>query len=192
VSPAEVGIYFAATRIVNLVTFIYFAVAALAVPKFSELHAKGNRADLQDFVHNIIQWIFWPTLAAALFILLFGKFALGFFGADFASGSALLAILIIGFLARASTGPIEYLLNMTGNQNATAAAYGAAAALNIILNLVLVPRFGLEGAAAATAISLVTASIWLFISVRLRLNITAFVFRFSRAAPDAHAPTEIL
>lgn len=190
VSPAEVGIYFAATRIVNLVTFIYFAVAALAVPKFSELHAKGNRADLQDFVHNIIQWIFWPTLAAVIFILLLGKFALGFFGADFASGSVLLAILVIGFLARASTGPIEYLLNMTGNQNATAAAYGAAAVLNIILNLILVPRFGLEGAAAATAISLVTASIWLFISVRLRLDITAFVFRFTRAHPATPAPTK--
>ena len=192
VSPAEVGIYFAATRIVNLVTFIYFAVAALAVPKFSELHAKGDHDGLQDFVHNIIQWIFWPTLATALFILLFGKFALGFFGADFASGSVLLAILVIGFLARASTGPIEYLLNMTGNQNATAAAYGAAAVLNIILNLVLVPRFGLEGAAAATAISLVMASIWLFISVRLRLNIIAFVFRLSRSAPGTQAPTKIL
>lgn len=190
VSPAEVGIYFAATRIVNLVTFIYFAVAALAVPKFSELHAKGNRADLQDFVHNIIQWIFWPTLAAVFFILLLGKFALGFFGADFASGSVLLAILVIGFLARASTGPIEYLLNMTGNQNATAAAYGAAAVLNIILNLILVPRFGLEGAAAATAISLVTASIWLFISVRLRLDITAFVFRFTRAVPTTSSPSK--
>ena len=190
VSPAEVGIYFAATRIVNLVTFIYFAVAALTVPKFSELHAKGNRADLQDFVHNIIQWIFWPTLAAVVVILLLGKFALGFFGADFASGSVLLAILVIGFLARASTGPIEYLLNMTGNQNATAAAYGAAAVLNIILNLILVPRFGLEGAAAATAISLVSASIWLFISVRLRLDITAFVFRFARAVPTTSAPSK--
>ena len=79
---------------------------------------------------------------------------------------------------------------MTGNQNATAAAYGAAAVLNIILNLILVPRFGLEGAAAATAISLVTASIWLFISVRLRLDITAFVFRFTRAHPATPAPTK--
>lgn len=181
VSPAEVGIYFAATRIVNLVTFIYFAVAALAVPKFSELHARGARAELQTFVHHIIQWIFWPTLAAAFVILVLGKFALGLFGADFESGSALLAILVIGFLARASTGPIEYLLNMTGNQNATAVAYAMAAILNITLNLILVPRFGLEGAAAATAISLVAASIWLFMAVRRRLGISAFVFSFPRA-----------
>tara|TARA_R110000824_G_scaffold155226_2_gene327606 strand:- start:26614 stop:28008 length:1395 start_codon:yes stop_codon:yes gene_type:complete len=180
VDPDKVGVYFAATRIVNLVTFIYFAVAALAVPKFSELHAKGEQGELQHFVNNIIQWIFWPTLAAAIFILLFGRFALGFFGEGFEEGYVLLSILIVGFLARASTGPVEYLLNMTGNQNATAATYAGAAVLNIALNLFLVPLYGLEGAAIATACSLVFASLWLYVSVRRRLGISAFVFSFGR------------
>jgi O-antigen/teichoic acid export membrane protein len=179
--PDQVGIYFASTRIVNLITFIYFAVAALAVPKFAELHSVGDRAGLQAFVHNIIQWIFWPTLAAAAFILVAGQFALGLFGEGFVAGYPLLMILIIGFLVRASTGPIEYLLNMTDNQNVTAAAYGGAAALNIALNLLLIPRFGLEGAASATAVSLVCASLWLFVAVRRRLGITAFVFTFAHA-----------
>jgi O-antigen/teichoic acid export membrane protein len=181
VDPDHVGVYFAATRIVNLITFIYFAVAALAVPKFAELHAKGDRAGLQSFVHDIIQWIFWPTLAAAAFILIFGNFALGLFGRDFSAGYPLLAVLMLGFIARPSTGPIEYLLNMTGNQNVTAFAYGSAAALNIALNLLLIPRFGLEGAAAATAMSLIFASVWLFIAVRRRLGISAFVLAFERA-----------
>ncbi|MDO8287659.1 MAG: flippase [Parvibaculum sp.] len=180
VSPDEVGVYFAATRIVNLVTFIYFAVAALAVPKFSELHAKGDRGELQSFVHNIIQWIFWPTLAAAAVIMLFGKFALGIFGTEFEAGYAVMGILIFGFVARASTGPIEYLLNMTGNQGAPAIAYSVAAVLNIILNFALVPRMGLEGAALATSISIMMSSVWLGISVWKRLGITAFVFTFSR------------
>ncbi len=180
VSPDDVGIYFAATRIVNLVTFIYFAVAALAVPKFAELHAKGDRSELQTFVHSIIRWIFWPTLAAAVFILLFGKFALGFFGADFEAGYVLLAVLVLGFVARASTGPIEYLLNMTGNQDATAYAYCAAAALNIALNLLLVPHLGLIGAAIATSVCLMVSSLWLYLSVWRRLGISAFVFGFTR------------
>ncbi len=65
---------------------------------------------------------------------------------------------------------------MTGNQNATAIAYSCAAVLNVALNLVLVPRFGLEGAAASTAISIVFATAWLAVIVRRRLGITAFVF----------------
>ncbi|WP_185681075.1 lipopolysaccharide biosynthesis protein [Parvibaculum sedimenti] len=175
VNPQEVGIYFAATRIVNLIVFIYFAVAARAVPKFAELHAMNDRAGLQAFVHNIIQWIFWPTLAAAAIILLGGRFALGLFGQDFSAGFPLLAILMLGFVARASTGPIEYLLNMTGHQNVTSIVYGGAAALNIALNLILVPRFGLMGAASATAIALASASLCLFLIVRRRLGINAFV-----------------
>lgn len=181
VDPDHVGIYFAATRIVNLIVFIYFAVAALAVPKFSELHAAGDRAGLQTFVHNIIQWIFWPTLAAAAIILLGGKFALGLFGQDFTAGFPLLAVLMLGFIVRASTGPIEYLLNMTGHQNITSAVYGGAALLNIALNLLLAPHFGLLGAASATATALMAASICLFLIVRRRLGITAFVFASGNA-----------
>jgi O-antigen/teichoic acid export membrane protein len=176
VNPQEVAVYFAATRIVNLIVFIYCAVAARAVPKFSELHASGDKGGLQVLVHSIIQWIFWPTLAAAAVILLCGRFALDLFGQGFADGLPLLAVLMLGFIARASTGPIEYLLNMTGHQNVTSVVYGGAAALNITLNLVLVPHFGLMGAAMATAADLMSASLSLFLVVRRRLGINAFGF----------------
>lgn len=176
VDPDEIGIYFAVTRIANLMAFICFALSALAVPKFAELHAAGKRAELQTFMHGVIQWIFWPTLAAGLFLLAIGEYALGLFGDGFTAGYSVLWLLMLGFLARAATGPIEYLLNMTGNQNATAFAYGTVAVLNVGLNLVLVPRFGLEGAAASTAISIVLANFWLAVIVRRRLGITAFVF----------------
>ncbi|MDP2124823.1 MAG: polysaccharide biosynthesis C-terminal domain-containing protein [Parvibaculum sp.] len=176
VDPDEIGIYFAVTRIANLMAFIFFALSALAVPKFAELYAAGKHDELQTFMHGVIQWIFWPTLAAGLFLLAVGEFALGLFGDGFAAGYSVLWLLMLGFLVRAATGPIEYLLNMTGNQNATAIAYGCAAVLNVALNLILVPRFGLEGAAASTAISIVFATLWLAVIVRRRLGITAFVF----------------
>ena len=176
VDPDEIGVYFAVTRIANLMAFICFALSALAVPKFAELHAAGKHDELQTFMHGVIQWIFWPTLAAGLFLLLVGEFALDLFGAGFAAGYPVLGLLMLGFLARAATGPIEYLLNMTGNQNATAFAYCCAAVLNIALNLMLVPRFGLMGAGASTAISIVFATGWLAIIVKRRLGITAFVF----------------
>jgi len=176
VEPDQVGVYFASTRIANLIVFIYFAVAALAVPKFAELHATGSRTDLQRFTHGIIQWIFWPSVAGALFLLAIGNFALELFGSGFSDGFPALCILMLGFLARASTGPIEYLLNMTGHEKITAIAYGSAALLNIILNLLLIPKFGIVGAASATAISMVVATLWLVIEVKRRLGVTAFVF----------------
>lgn len=176
VAPDQVGVYYASTRIANLIVFIYFAVAALAVPKFAELHAAGSRSELQRFTHGIIQWIFWPSVAGALFLLVVGGFALELFGEGFSSGFPVLCILMLGFLVRASTGPIEYLLNMTGHQKATAIAYGGAALLNILLNFVLIPECGIIGAASATAISISVATLWLVVEVRRRLGVTAFVF----------------
>ena len=176
VSPDEVGIYFAATRIANLMAFIQFSVAALAVPKFAELHSAGRHDELQAFVHGSTRWIFWPTLAAGGVLLLGGDLALDLFGANFDAGYPLLWLLMAGFLARAATGSTEYLLNMTGNQSAVAWTYGIAAVGNLALNFLLVPSFGLMGAAAATAISIVTSTLWLAVVVKRRLGITVFVF----------------
>ena len=187
VDPDSIGIYFTATRIANLMGFIYFSLAALAVPKFAELHGAGKHDELQVFVHGIIQWIFWPTLAVGVFLLAAGEFFLGLFGDKFDAGYPLLWLLVLGFLARAATGPIEYLLNMTGNQNAVAGAYGCAAILNVALNFAFVPGFGLMGAAASTAISIVGATAWLAVIVRRRLGITAFVF----ASASRHSRTVV-
>ncbi|ABS64603.1 polysaccharide biosynthesis protein [Parvibaculum lavamentivorans DS-1] len=175
VEPDQIAVYFAATRIANLMAFICFSLSALAVPKFAELHGAGKREELQTFMQGVIQWIFWPTLAAGVFLLLIGPFALGLFGEGFEAGYPLLWLLTLGFLARASTGPTEYLLNMTGHQNAVAWVYGAAAVGNIVLNIALVPSFGLMGAAAATAITIVGSTVCLAVIVRRRLGITAFV-----------------
>jgi O-antigen/teichoic acid export membrane protein len=175
VAPDEVGIYFAATRIANLMAFIQFSVAALAVPKFAELHSAGKHEELEAFVQGSTQWIFWPTVAAGAVLLLGGNFALGLFGENFDAGYPVLCVLMLGFLARAATGSTEYLLNMTGNQNAVGWTYGVAAVANIALNFLLVPSFGLMGAAIATAISIVASTLWLAVIVRRRLGITVFV-----------------
>jgi O-antigen/teichoic acid export membrane protein len=97
----------------------------------------------------------------------------------------MLVLLMFGFLARAATGPTEYLLNMTGNQNVVALIYGIAAIGNIGLNLMMIPVWGAIGAAAATAIAVLVSTMCLALAVRRRLGITAFIFttRGARALP---------
>lgn len=179
--PDDVGIYFAATRIANLMAFIFFSLNALAVPKFAELHGAGKHAELQRFVRGVIHAMFWPTVAAGVFLLAAGDFILGLFGEGFEAGYPMLVLLMLGFLARAATGPTEYLLNMTGNQNIVALIYGLAAAGNIGLNLLMIPSWGAIGAAAATAISVLISTFCLAVAVRRRLGITAFILTTSGA-----------
>jgi O-antigen/teichoic acid export membrane protein len=65
---------------------------------------------------------------------------------------------------------------MLGHQNVCAAAYAAAFVMNLVLCIVLVPRFGGHGAAAATSIALVFETALLFLIVRTRLGLHVLAF----------------
>lgn len=170
VPPDQVGVYFAAAKTMALMLFVHYAVGSAAANRFAALSANGNRAELTEAVRDAVNWTFWPSLAAALVILVLGKPLLWLFGPSFTEGYPVMFILVLGFLARAATGPSDFLLNMSGEQARSAAVFGGAAVLNVVLNLALVPSFGLTGAAAATAMSLSAAAVahaWL---VRKRLG----------------------
>jgi O-antigen/teichoic acid export membrane protein len=85
-------------------------------------------------------------------------------------------ILAAGLLARAAIGPIERLLNMLGEQRMCALVYASAFAVNLMLCFVLIPRFGMAGAAIATASALITESSLQFMITRTRLGLHVFVW----------------
>ena len=78
----EVAHYFAASKTLTLVTFVYFAVSASAAHRFAGYHVAGDREGLAAFTASTIRWIFWPSLAATLLILALGKPMLWLFGPE--------------------------------------------------------------------------------------------------------------
>lgn len=175
--PEKVAVYFAAAKTLALVHFVYFAVKAASAHRFSRLHHSGDREGLAAFVATSVRWTFWPSLAAALVLLAFGKYVLMMFGAGFADGHLLLAILLVGVLTRAAIGPIDALLTMAGEQKRCALAYLATFACNVALNLTLIPLYGLTGAAIATATAMVIEATLLFRLTRRHLGLYTFVWR---------------
>ena len=109
-------------------------------------------------------------------LLLAGKYMLRLFGDDFAGGYPVMVILSIGLLARAALGPAEKLLIMLGKQTLCATVYAASFAINLLLCLLLIPPYGIAGAAAATAAALVAESILLFTVTRNRLGFHVFIW----------------
>jgi O-antigen/teichoic acid export membrane protein len=158
-TPTDVAIYFAAAKTMSLVMFVHYAVGSAMAKRFSALEARGDTAALKAFVHDAANWTFWPSLAAALGLLALGKPLLWLFGPQFTAGYPVMLILVFGFLGRAAMGPSEFLLNMLGEQKACAVVIASMASVNIVLNVLLVPRFGLVGAATATASVLVTGAL---------------------------------
>jgi O-antigen/teichoic acid export membrane protein len=114
-------------------------------------------------------------------LLALGKPLLWLFGPQFVIGYDIMFVAAIGLVVRSAIGPVERLLNMLGHQHICAAAYAAAFVMNVVLCVVLVPRFGGHGAAAATSISLVFETVLLFWIVRRRLGL--HVLAFGKAGP---------
>jgi O-antigen/teichoic acid export membrane protein len=175
-SSEEVGVYFAVVKTLALVSFIHYAISATTAHRFAEYHALGDKARLSAYVAHAIQWTFWPSLAATIVLLALGKPLLWLFGPQFVVGYDIMFIAAIGLVVRSAIGPVERLLNMLGHQHICALAYALAFVMNVVLCLILVPRYGGHGAAAATTISLAFETVLLFWIVRQRLGLHVLAF----------------
>lgn len=94
-------------------------------------------------------------------------------------------MLTLGVVARAAVGPCESLLTMSGNQNICALVYALTLALNVGLNMLLIPQFGLWGAAIATAAAMMFEAGALSFTVWRRLGIVMAIFVPVRQAQAA-------
>jgi len=173
----EVAHYYAASKTLALVAFVYFSVGAAVAHRFAEYHATGEHAKLAEFVASATRWTFWPSLAATLVMLALGRPVLALFGPAFVAAYPLMFILGAGLLARSAVGPAERLLNMMGEQKACATVYCAAFGTNLVLSVLLAPRYGAPGVAVATATAIVLESVLLFIVARARVGLHVFVLR---------------
>ncbi len=175
VGPAEIAVYYAVVKTTSLIAFVYFSVTAACAPKFAEYSAAGKTSELNELMAKSIKWTFWPSLGAAVGILAIGWPLLWLFGPEFTAGYPLMFILVIGLLMRASIGPVESMMNMLGHQNAVAMTLFGATAVNIVLNFLLIPVFGLPGAALATTISMGLVAVLQYLAARKHVGVHAFI-----------------
>lgn len=175
--PEDVAVYFAATKTLALVHFVYYAVRAASGPRFSYHFHGGDGPALRDMVRNSVRWTFWCSVVVSIAVLSTGELLLSLFGTDFTGGVGLMVILVVGILARASIGPVETLLTMAGYQKTCAAIFGVAFLVNVALNVLLIPHFGLFGAATATAVALSAEAVMVMLAVRSRFGFAVWVFR---------------
>ena len=173
----EVAHYFAASKTLTLVTFVYFAVSASAAHRFAAYHVVGDRDGLAALVASSVRWIFWPSLAATLLILAFGKPMLWLFGPGFTDAYPVMFILAVGLLARAAIGPAERLITMVGQQRICALAYAVAFTVNLAGCVALAKPLGGLGVAMATSAAFVVESMLLYLIAKRRLDLHLFVLR---------------
>ncbi len=174
--PDEVSIYHASVKTAGLTLIFFNAVTAFATPKFAALMVDGNRESQQQFVRSIAMWMFWPTLAVVMALLVIGPIILGTFGPSFVVGQPALVVLAFSYSVHAATGPTSSYLAVSGNQDSVVAINASAAISNILLNIVLIPMAGVIGAAIASMLSILLFQTWSYLLVRRRLKINSVFF----------------
>lgn len=173
----EVGIYRAVLQTAALVTFGLQAVNKVVTPHFARLHTKGDRAGLQRVVTRGARGALLVALPVAIALFVLGGWILAeLFGAPFRAGRWALVIAAAGQLASAAFGSVAALLNMTGHERQTVRGVVVAALANIVLNCLLVPPYGMVGAAIAMAASLGIWNTILWRAVRRHLKIEPTAF----------------
>ena len=171
------GIYKAATRGAEIIMLVSTMIGVALAPIISALHTEENMARLQRGITKSTRISFILALPICLGLVVFGRWFLMLFGAEFVLAYDALVILSIMQLISVAAGPVRLILVMTGNERIATAGLAASTTLNIILNYLLIPPLGITGAALATAISTLLSHLFLirFVWKLLGINPTALV-----------------
>lgn len=187
--PAEdVGIYTVATRLVTIAIFVLNPINSAFVPHVAHLHHLGDQAGVDRVLGAANRWIIRLSFPAFIMLFAFPEQLLGLFGHGYSAAAVVTIVLAVGQLANAAAGPCGSVLNMTGRVKLSLYDNIGALVLNIGLNLVLIPQFGVVGAAAAWTTSLVFVNAIKYLQVRsigIRAQGTGMASTLIAAAPAA-------
>jgi O-antigen/teichoic acid export membrane protein len=164
-SVSSAGIFTVASRVSMVGSAFHEAIVMMSMPIISKLHADGDLAEMKRFSQTMTKWIFSFNLPVLLLILFFSRFILSVFGSSFVAGSAGLVILAAKNQIDAAVGISSAMIFMTGNTWLNTVNSVIRLVLTLTLSILLIPNWGVLGAAVATAVSMTILDAILLVEV---------------------------
>jgi O-antigen/teichoic acid export membrane protein len=157
-STRQAGIYAVASRCVILATFPMVALGFAIGPQISRLFARGLLHQAGDVYKAGTAWLVALAWPVCLFMAVFSPVVMRLFGKEFVAGATTLTILSVAMLVNTGCGSCGVVLSMTGRTVANLTIAFLAAAVDIVGNFLLVPHWGMRGAALAWAAAMIIAN----------------------------------
>lgn len=173
-NTSDVGIYAVCWSIVQFISIVLIVVNTIAAPKFAELFWGGKHEELQKVITQSAKMMFWGSIFVASIISLGAHWILQIFGNEFIEGKWVLYILILQQLVNSSAGSVGLILNMSNQQKFRRNSGLLSLAIQVSSAAILIPFFGILGAAFA---ALIGGSLWNIVCavyVRKKLNIKSY------------------
>ena len=171
-TAADVGIYRASLSTAGLLMIVPSSFGVIFFPVITELYSQGKKKELANINAVVTKWILMIVLPLVILMILFSKQVLYIlYGAEYIAGSLVLCILGFGYLIISVFRPTNQLISVTGRTKLIMINTSVGAVFNIILNICLIPTYGIVGASVATAFSLLVVNTLAFIEVGMTTGI---------------------
>lgn len=175
VSKEDLGIYNAAYKLSILALVIINAFNTVLAPKIANLYGKNEMNNIKTEVQKATRLITYFTLPIVIVLILFRKSILNLFGAEFIHGEIVLIVFSVGLLFNAMIGSVALVLNMTNHQKTLRTITLISASLNLVLNYILIKKYGINGAAYASVVAAVFLNVCCAIFVKVKLGFYPFL-----------------
>ncbi len=183
---AAAGVYRGADAVLQLATVAASVAGTAATPMFAKLIRQDDRDGLQRILGLSALVMAGGVVVIALPLALAGDWLFpALFGREFAASPPIFMVLSAGLCATYSMGLAQSLANMSGHHILTTKSFLITAAINLVLGLILIPRYGAFGAAFATAVSASLGSVWCAWQLKLRSGYNTTLF--NKALPSTAA-----
>jgi O-antigen/teichoic acid export membrane protein len=153
----SIGIYNVALKLALATSFSIEAINSSLAPKIANLYLNNLKEKFLKLIKFSTRLNFVLTLFIVSGLVIFNQWFLGIFGEEFKAGSIALIILCSIHLINSAVGSVGIIMQMTGKQKQYQYIAVVSLLVNLFLNFILIPRYGINGAAIATAVSL---SVW--------------------------------
>lgn len=175
-NATEVGMYHPIERTAGLVRMILFAFAGIFAPIFSEHYFKKNKNGMKESYQSSSKYILAFSFPIFIFLFIFSEPMLLVFGTEFQNYFAL-KVLLLGIFIQTIFGLGSSTLTMSGYTKFNLLNVSIALVLNIISNSILIPLYGLTGAALATSFALIVLSTLRYFENLILMNLNLFSFK---------------
>ena len=175
-----VGLYHPAARTAGLLRTVLLAFMGIFAPMMSEYHRQGDVGEMGKLYKLIVRWIVSLSLPLAIIIIIYSKKIMMLFGVQYLSASNVLMVLTTAAFIQTLFGGGGQTLTMTGFTKVNLFNSIIVVLINITLNLLWIPQYGIIGAAYATLISMALLGLLRIVEVNHLIKITPFSLKLMK------------
>ena len=174
VGPLEAGIYAAASRFITTGTLVLQATRIAITPQLSRLLTSGRTSEAEALFNGGAQAVVAASWPLYLGLACFSPAILRVFGGRFTAGATSLTILSLAMLVDTATGNIGSVLLMAGSSRWNLVNAGTGLAIDVVVDLLLIPSHGATGAAIGWAAAIVVINVLACLEVHYLMHLQIF------------------